>query len=596
MKILFFSPFSAIWAHSFPEASIADALVREGNEVLFIHCDRIFSEYCVAMSAYGLTQFSEKSEKQAICDRCNEHRDVLNYKFKFNSQNIESYLSSEDKAKTEDILNSIEGESIESFQLDGVPLGKIALYEVLLQYKKSDLNFNEKEYLSCKINLRNTLYSFFASLKILALEKPDRILIYNTLYSVNQTFKVLANREGIPVYFLHAGENLSNRLSTMIVSLNNTFEYRRELISKWNEFKNLSCTKEEANSVKNHFLTLFRGRHFLAYSQPVELRNSIKDLFKISPNQRIIVATMSSYDERFAGESIGELKKPSFLIFNTQIEWISELVRYFTANPDLFLIIRVHPREFPNKRDSVRSTHSYELEKIFNVLPANIAINWPTDNISIYDLAKETDLFLNAWSSVGEEMTFFGIPVLIYSPELLLYPADLNYVATSKVDYFEKIGLALQDGHNLENTKKAFRWYALKLYKSVFKISDKFHYHEDPELLNGNYFKKWLIRLIAKKSELKGLVSKDFKRRNFHYSYDLGSYKKMKNSVMLSSVISDKFKSKLDLINKDDYDVNPNEDSEITETMTEVLSILFDQDLEKDKKLYKFWNEVKNKI
>ncbi|TGL30558.1 capsule biosynthesis protein, partial [Leptospira bourretii] len=339
MKILIYSPFSAIWTHSFPEASIADALIQEGNEVLFIHCDRIFSEYCVAMSAHGLNQFSEKTDKQTICERCNELRDVINSRFKFDSRKIESYLSSEDKSSIERIINSLPYESFESFQLNGIPLGRIALYEVLLQYKKSDLNFNEKEWESCKINLRNTLYSYFASLKILEREKPDRILIYNTLYAVNQTLKVIGNQKDIPVYFLHAGENLSNRLSTMIVSLNTTFEYRRELISKWDQFKNSTCTQVEANSVKDHFLTLFQGKHFLAYSQPVQSTISVREFFKISPSQKIIVATMSSYDERFAGETIGELKKPKSLIFNSQIEWISELIKYFKNHPDLFLII-----------------------------------------------------------------------------------------------------------------------------------------------------------------------------------------------------------------------------------------------------------------
>lgn len=336
MKILIFSPFSAIWTHAFPEASIADALIQEGNEVLYVHCDRIFSEYCVAMSAHGLNHFSDKSEKQAVCDKCNELRDGLNTRFRFASRTIESYLTSKDNTTIDDIINSLSYQSFESYNLNDIPIGKIALYDVLLHYKKSDLNFSEKEWASYRINFKNTLYSYFASSNIIEREKPDRILIYNTLYSVNQALKVLGNQKGIPVYFLHAGENLSNRLSTMIVSLNSTFDYRRELISKWNQFKNSTCTEVEANSVKNHFLTLFQGKHFLAYSSAVQSTISIREFFKISPEKKVIVATMSSYDERFAGESIGELRKSNSLIFDSQIEWISELIKYFNNNPQSF--------------------------------------------------------------------------------------------------------------------------------------------------------------------------------------------------------------------------------------------------------------------
>ena len=48
VKVLFFSPFSNIWAHSFPEALIAEGLIKQGVEVTTIRCGGMLDLHCVA--------------------------------------------------------------------------------------------------------------------------------------------------------------------------------------------------------------------------------------------------------------------------------------------------------------------------------------------------------------------------------------------------------------------------------------------------------------------------------------------------------------------------------------------------------------------
>ena len=78
------------------------------------------------------------------------------------------------------------------------------------------------------------------------------------------------------------------------------------------------------------------------------------------------------------------------------MDWIKFTVEWVSSRPDLFLIIRVHPREFPNKRESVTSEQAIALSKFFEHLPKNVAINWPSDSISLHDLIRITDVGLNA--------------------------------------------------------------------------------------------------------------------------------------------------------------------------------------------------------
>src|SRR5262249_38520391 len=154
--------------------------------------------------------------------------------------------------------------------------------------------------------------------------------------------------------------------------------------------------------------------------------------------------------------------------------WIRALIDWIRTKPDRFLLVRVHPREFPNKRDRKKSEHAEALERELATLPPNVRVNWPTDELSIYDVAEQADVFLNAWSSAGKEMTLLGLPVVIFCPEVLQYPAELNYVGTTRDSYFAAIETALRDGWSFEHTRAAFRWCVLELVRGLASIGDGF--------------------------------------------------------------------------------------------------------------------------
>ncbi|MFN9607506.1 MAG: capsule biosynthesis protein [Pseudanabaena sp.] len=477
LTILLFAPHSAIWVHAFPEALIAESLEQGNHRIVYVTCSGEFHNYCVCMSAYGLDQNSPQIKKKSICKICNKHKEIIKENFKVDGYDIGDFIEKIELDKIDKILQKITLQNFLDLKLDGLDIGRTALYELLLQYKKNNLIFSENEWDNYLIALRNTLISFFASQKIIDKEMPDRVLVYNSLYAVNRVCCQLAESRGIPTYFLHAGQSLSNRLETMLIGAKYAFPFNQKLRKYWETYKSIPCIPVQIRAVTDHFLELFKGRHFLAYSSTKQDRVDIRNIFKINEGQKILVATMSSYDERFSSEIINVIPKYDNLIFPEQIDWIKFLIEFAKYRQDIFLIIRVHPREFPNKRDSMRSQHSVMLEKVLINLPTNVKLNLPEDNLSIYDLAEYTDLFLNAWSSVGEEMSLLGIPVLIYSDDLVAYPSDINYVANSQEDFCNKIDIALKDGWSFERIRKAYRWYVLKLIRSAFDISDSIQWY-----------------------------------------------------------------------------------------------------------------------
>ena len=451
MKTLFFSSYPSRWSFIFTEARIASALQKRGHDVLFI---------------------TPGAEFEGRADALNER--IIRKGFNLKGYGIGRMLADRDREEIASLMTALNKDSFENLVIDGIAIGKTALYEFLIGHKKMTANLTESEWAECLPDIKNALISFFACRAILDKEKPDSILMYNTLYSVNHVWKKYAERKNIPVYFLHHAANISDNENTLIIAKNDSFYYAQELKRIWSKVREATVPQEMFQYVTDHFLELLKATHYRVYSAP-KSRSPIhvRKFFNIKDDQKILTATMASYDEIFAVGYVGALSVPKDLIFASQIDWIEALIDYVKKRRELFLIIRVHPREFPNKREPVKSEHAVALEYHLKNLPENIKVNWPNDSLSLYDLAQETNVFLNSWSSVGVEMSQLGIPVVTYLREFNFYPYDLNYSATSRKDYFDKIELALKEGWNFGSIKYAYRWLALNYCRPITRLKDK---------------------------------------------------------------------------------------------------------------------------
>jgi len=482
MRALVFAPHAGIWVHAFPEALVADALRARGTELVYVTCNGGFSSLCVAMGAQGVTYASSSADKLAVCRACQQNRDFLRSGFElYRGYDFESVLTQADEARIEELASSAKPATIATFEVNGMAVGRAALYEYLISKKRAGLVLTDEEWPEFRARFVSALRSLLAAEKILDRERPDRVFAYNTLYSVNAMWRAAADKRGIPTYFLHAGVSLKNRLQQMIVGRDSTLRWYTHLMEQWPALRDTPCTEAELSTVTDHLEQLFRGTSVFAYSAAKSTRSEdIRGRFGVRPDQKLLVASMSSYDEYVAAAAIGEMPPLGSALFPTQVEWIRALCKWMQTRPELFLIIRVHPREFPNKRDGAKSEHAQQLERELATLPPNVRVNWPADKLSIYDLADQADVFLNAWSSVGREMVLLGIPVVVYCPEMLLYPADLNHVGTTVDGYFRAIDTALAEGWSFERIRKAYRWCVLEFVRSVVDISDGFDFSEDP--------------------------------------------------------------------------------------------------------------------
>ena len=478
MRVINFAPNAFITAHSVPEAIILQQLTNRGHDVLQITCNSVYKNYCVSMSAAGLSLADTVERKSNICQKCRLNKNDIGEKFKVKQQDIGDFIIAADLLKIDILVESITRNNWEDLIVEGIPVGRYSCYEFLLDNKLSSTDLSELNFEKLKGNIKNCLITLEAAKKIIDLYKPDRYLTYNSNYSVNNIFAAVAAQHGCSAFTLHAGSHPLLRLSQITITKGVRAVYPLSRQASWLEYRQKDLDQAAIKTAHEHVQGLFNAASLWIYSIK-STGLSAKELhsrFEIAHDKKVVLAMMSSEDESLAGVVIGarsSFYEPS--VFETQQIWIEELITWARSRQEITLIIRPHPRGFPNRRESVMSQAAVRLNALFKNLPPNVKINWPADNISVYDLFKIVDLGLNSTSSSAIEMLLFGVPVVGYQQTELPYPKTLHAYAENIDDYFNMISKGLKNPvKSLGDFYEVYKWLAYQSSVTAIDISDVF--------------------------------------------------------------------------------------------------------------------------
>ena len=481
MKVILFSPFSNIWEHVFPEALIAEGLTERGASVLAVRCGTMLQSHCVAMSAAGVGADAPLKVRQQVCVACIKRRDLLDSAMPFDSAILDELVSPDDRAAGALARAGVTPANWVDYEIDGgVPIGRYSAYEFLLDNKIIGTDVPDALWPQYLNKLDQSVVTYFAGKRLLQTEQPDRVLVYNRLYAVNHAFCEAAKKLGIPTYTLQGGGHVVRRGETMTMfrdtqSLDEVFR-----TAAWKAYQSSPIGPHEVELVGEHLAGLLEASSAFAYSsafeasQPSELRLK----FDVPSGKPVLLVPMSSEDEVNAARLADVIPPTSDMtsLFADQFEWIAYLFEFARERDDLHFIIRLHPRMFPNKRESVLSPVVAQIMKLLDGRPSNITLNLPTDNVSMYDLMQIVDVLLNFRSSAGAELAAFGVPVVApANSEFFTYPAELNLIGTTREDYAAKINQALASGWSIEHARRAFRWFAFLFSRVAVDFSESVH-------------------------------------------------------------------------------------------------------------------------
>jgi len=396
---------------------------------------------------------------------------------------LNAFLTPEVLAKYQSVCESLP-DDLAAFEYESIPFGKLCLFDIVLHTKisefgqiSSDIREGWKGY------IKSSLLSYFLTESICQKISISRIVHVNN-YALLLGAAFAAQKRGIPVFSALLAPHKGNDYSRYIVLPELIWESLFRQGRAWPKWRELALGQEKIQEITDDTMVRLSAQSSHTYSPPKELdAGDLRARLGLSPVKKLLVAYTSSLDEILAldvlKESVGiegnEKREP----FKDQIDWLQHVISFVNSREDLQLVVRVHPREGMNRRDSVVSQHLARLTKAFGHEIPNCRFVWPGEPISSYDLAEVADVALISWSTIGVEVARLGLPVLTSTSGVTAFPHDdfLEFGATPE-EYFARLCELLERPARLDTIARAFRWYNLFHLGTSLEMRDLIPQHD----------------------------------------------------------------------------------------------------------------------
>lgn len=497
-KFIFFNPQPLSWSSYLPYMKLAKDIANLGHKTTFLNCGSLLEGTCPSHWSVFHEAKLKKNKNINLKDLCSKcifyQKKISSIDDNFSIINLEDFLNQSTKETYNKLIKKLSKKPLNkiiNFKIENIPLGKFAAYELLLSFKKKNLEFNSDQKKIYLKSLKKSIILFLIIKRLINNYSFTDVIVNNSSYCMNRIVMSLCKKNKKNVFNLEHGDHFANRLSLLeFTKFSSTVDHRYFLKNKiWPQLKNKNViAKDNLELVFDHFYSVFDKKLNMTFSSKAVKNFDIRKKIKVLKSQKIILVVTSSYDEQFAAKTIGN-KYPKKKLFKSNIDWLKFLVKTAEKNPKLFFILRIHPREMPSKRNPLNSELINNFDKIFNKnLPKNIFINWPTQNISLYNILPYSDLVLTEGSSVTLEALLFGIPVLTCSQEYSVVPNDLVVISKNKLNYVQNIKKSLNKPIEISKILKIISWINLLIINSKINNLKTYNLREN---FSNKFFNKF---------------------------------------------------------------------------------------------------------
>jgi len=494
-------------------------------KVYDVRCEEYFAEFCTVMSMKRLQVSNSNNEKNAICIGCKKNSEKLKVKNVIHPELDNRIFQDSDYISLLNDIESMEFGDLFNLKFKLVEIGRIAILETSLHFKKIDLEFENNELAHYRIKLIHAAKSILIAKELFSKLEFRIVFIHSPEYSVGGAFAAYCELQKIKVFNISFSLNMAEKSSSLMIY--DWAKYKLLLPQPTLAYsQNYSPSKSSLKRAGRHLSRILEEESPFVFSSRKK-GVSTRESFGIPRNNKIALLVMSSYDEVFAmyNSGLSKVKTHEGNVFLNQIEWIKETIKFGSNIENLSLIIRPHPREYGIKRNLIVSKHVHMWEEAIRDLPENVFIDTPEHEFSIYDHLSEVDCIITGWSSVALEGMLSGIPCVTYDSSYVLYPPEIHFTGNTKEEYFANIISALKNGRQDSIIEEATEWFALLTSLGSIRTSgvlkDFYLFKHFPftrriaDLLSfyfANSIKKFEVRFghIGKDSvKLKELVSRE---------------------------------------------------------------------------------------
>lgn len=473
--ILFFTPEGGVKPHFAAQCVVARTLKEMGHKVLFVRCFKTF-DWCPVYEAGQLDYPLEAKERENQCFHCARLAIGMLEEYGLESISLNALCTPDILARVDRAMSACP-KDLNDFSFDGIPFGKITIFDLSLATKQYDYSRVDEATRRLWLRyIRNALLSYLLTEEICRQHSISRLLIFND-YSLLLSARLAAQKRGVGSISMTQAGIVDRRRYVFCHSDRTSSGYLAS--GYWPRWRELSLTEQELREITDDLLLPFRGKQWHIYATPKSLEvDSLYSRLGLERSKKLLVAYTSSLDEITCGRmgmmAMNKVPPAPKQPFTDQIEWLRAMVTYVRDNDDLQLVVRVHPREGASK-DGKRaaSPHLAQLKQNFTGTFERVRFFWPEDAVSSYDLAEMADVALVSWSSMGMELARLGIPVISSTMGIGTAPQD-DFMAWGETpqQFFRELERLLSAPVSLQPVIHAYRCFHLLNFAISLNFGD----------------------------------------------------------------------------------------------------------------------------
>jgi len=456
--VLFLASEAGLTQYFTGHALLARTLNETGHQAIILSCSGGLA-HCNVKS----TARAAPGQGEALCGRCRKVSLVLGHKYGLADIALESLVGEAEETEINAIIARADGKPW-TISHDGIAFGEFAQGESLRARRKLNIEeFNAADHADLLATVLSALRVYFAIRKLSSRFNITRIVYYGA-YGHWLPAITDARRAGIPTTQIEHGYNRDIDLRLLNLRSAPVHEQQMRQTLRWAEYRDIPLDPATVQMVAES--GLFRlsnhGRRSTHSPNFVLRRTSILEDFGFSTEKKTLVAYSSSADELSAAKHIyrglgldyGNGPRP----FEDSNIWLTSLIDWAGTQSDLQLVVRLHPR-MATPAGQPLSVEEQGLRNLLTSIPDNVRIIWPRDKVSSYNLAEVADVVLTSWSTIGLELSRFGVPVIAAFSDRGSFAVGSFIGFEETADrYFAAVCNAIGRGASYALIAEAIRW------------------------------------------------------------------------------------------------------------------------------------------
>ena len=472
--VLFLAPEAGLKPFFASHAILARTLREHGCAAIMLSCRGVLSA-CTYKFAHGI---KPGDRDEAACRTCRATALSARGRYGLVDESVESLVDAAGRAAIDAIIEQYR-DALSDLTYDGIAFGAVAIGDALRISRRTDVaEFTAAEHRLARELLRASLLVYFALRKLEARYRLTRIVFFGD-YAYWIAAQAYAEKCGIAVTHVDHGYNMDVDRRLIDLRPGSINAHTLEQVTHWPRYRALPIAPAIVDAIGESSLFRLRGHGGTSTYSPnwVRRETALQEEFGLARDKKTLVAYSSSLDEyvavdrimRALGKPYGQAPRP----FADQHEWLRALIDWAGTRDDLQLIVRLHPRLAAGRRHDAPASEYNVFRREFTRCPTNVAIVWPEDRISSYNLAEIADACTVAWSTIGLEVARFGVPTVAAFSDLGPFPVgSFISFAPAAVGYFSAVEQALSQPASLERITEAFRWTNYVHRSATIDVSD----------------------------------------------------------------------------------------------------------------------------